>query len=817
MDAILDDIQYAYRRLLKQPGFTLAAVLTLALGTGVNIALFTILNALLLRPTPGVHAPDRLVAIYTSDFSGPPYGSSSFPDYEAVAQADVFVGVAAFTHQVAGLGDTGDSQAIAVELVTPNFFDVLGVRVRGRSVMAEDVRSTEPVAVISDALWRTRFGGDDNAIGNVLRINGQAVTIAGIAPPGFRGGMRGFASDVWLPIAAGEPLGIGYDLDSRGNRGLSILARLQDGVTPAAAEARLRVMAEQLRAAYPDAWTDINSAGRRLTVLSERDARVPPAGRAPALAMAALLAGMAGLLLLACCANLAGLMLSRVSARGRELAIRLSIGATPSHIRRLLLTESALLACAGTIAGFVAALWMVDAVLSLIPASLPVFIALDVQPDVRVTVFVVAIAAVTGLLFGSAPALHAGRASLSLVMRTHVPELIRGRRLTLRGVLVAGQVAVSVVLLITALLFVRSLRAAIGVDLGYATRDLMLLELEPAPGSRPDDAARTQATLEIVERIAQLPDVNGASWASIAPLGTGTSRRMTTIEGYTPPRGADMEFHIAYVGPDYFRTMGLPLVSGRDFAATDRTGAPPVMIVNETFARRFFPGQNAIGKRVSLTGAAGEFVTIAGVARDARYVNVAGETVPHMFVPALQQPRTSLVHARTRLAPAEFERQVRAIVHEVAPSWEIRNPRTMESQVGIAVIPQRIAGRALTAFGILALLLAAIGLYGVVAFAVERRTREMGIRLALGASQESVIRLTMDSALRIVAIGLGAGLVVAAGITRLIGSLLLGTSPFDAASFVGATSLLLAVTALAMYMPARRIVRIDPLATLREE
>jgi len=817
MGWVLSDVRYAWRRLLQQPGFTLAAVLTLALGTGINIALFTILNAILLRPTPGVREPDRLVAIYTSDYSGPTYGGSSFPDYEAIAQTDVFTGATAFTPQVAGIGDPDTPVRVGVEIVTPNFFEVLGVPVRGRPLHAEHARSNEPVAVISDALWRTQFGADPGTIGSTLRVNGNSATIVGIAPPGFRGGFRGFAADVWLPIAAGEQFGLAYDLDERGNRGLSVMARLRDGVTPATAAARMRVLAAQLHAAYGDYWTDVNDTGRRLTVLEERAARVPPMMRAPVLGFAALLSGMVGLVLLLCCANLAGLMLTRVSARSREIAVRLSIGATQGRIRRLLLTESLLLSLTGAVVGLIAAVWAVDALLALLPSRLPIPIAINATLDARVIAFVIAVAIVAALLFGSAPAMRASRADLSLVMRSRLPDLIQGRRLSLSGVLVAAQVAASVVLLVTALLFMRSLRAASGVDLGYATRDVVLLDLEPKPGVQPDPESYARTSLELTQRIAQLPDVRGVTWASNAPLGGGSSRRGTTIEGYSPASGEDMEFHLATVGPDYFATLQLPLAAGRDISIEDRGGAPGVMVVNETFARRFFPGQIPLGKRISLSGPDGDFLTVVGVARDAKFVNVTGDAVPHMFVPALQEPRGTLLHVRTTVPPADFQKQVRAIAAEIAPSWEVLNPRSMEAQVGMAVLPQRIAGRVLAGFGVLALILAAVGLYGVVAFAVAQRTREMGIRIALGASQSAVIGLTMRQGMRIVGIGLIAGVILAAGVTQLIGFLLLGMNPFDPASYAGAATLLLAVTALAMYVPARRAVRVDPLAALRTD
>lgn len=821
MDRWLQDLRYSMRRLARQPGFTLTALLTLGLGIGANVALFSIINAVLLRPTPGVREQEQLVRIYTSDYSGPTFGTSAYPDYQDIARADdVFEGVAAVAQAVTAVGDPTAPTRVGVELVTAEYFGVLGVTLRGRGFTEEEAERGLPLVVVSDAFWRSALGASADALGREILINGRPVTVIGITPPGFRGMQRAFAGDVWLPLFAGGPLRLAEEqaaLIHRGNRGLGLVARLRPGVSSTLAQQRLRAIASQLHAAYPDHWTDVRGEPRRLTLISERAGRVPPQMRGAALGFGGVLSATAGIVLLICCANLAGLMLARVASRSREVAIRLSIGSTRNGVRTLLLTESLLLASGGAVLGFMLSVWSLDLATRLMPGGIPV--ALELGADTRVLLFTAAAALMSAVLFGMAPALRGSRTDLAGVLKGESTSARwRGRRLPLRSLLVSGQVAASLVLLVGAALFLRSLRAASSLDLGYNTRDVLLVPLEPAPGSDVGGPERTRVAHDVANRIAAVPGIESATWANNPLIGPGShNRRGTTIEGYTPGQGEDMEFHYNMVGPRYFQTLGLALIRGREFTEQDRDGAPGVVVVNETFARRFWPGQDPLGKRISVTGPEGEYLTVVGIARDVRLVDVASDSRAFMFLPALQHPGGTLLHVRATGQPTRQLDALRAIVAETAPGWTAQNPRTLETQVATSILPQRLAGYLLSGFGVLALVLACVGLYGVVAYAIAQGTRELGIRYALGASPTMMLRVTVGHALRLVGGGLLVGLLLSVAAGRVIRSLLLGTSPLDAASFVAAPIVLVLVAMMAVYVPARRVLRMDPLSALRAE
>jgi predicted permease len=816
------DFRYALRRLIRARGFTLAAALTIALGVGANSAIFSIINAVLLRPPVAVAEPERVVGVFTSDFSGPPYGSSSFADVDDFAKqgAEVFTGVVGYSPRPAAVGSDDNLERIAAEVVTDNYFQVLGTRMTlGRGFGPEQrVRAGEPVAVISNALWQRRFASDPDIIGKPLRMNAREFTIIGVAPVGFAGSFRLLVADVWVPAALGAYVGMSDDFTSRGDRSAFVYARLKPGVTIEQARARMGVVARQLTAAYPEAWTDVSRKGRRISVLPEEETRIPPSFRGVALRFAAILMATVVVVLLVCCANVAGLLLARAASRLKEVGIRISLGASRGRIIRQMLTESVLLAALGGIVGVAASVWAGRALMAAgTPSQIPVPISLDLTPDYRVLGFTLAITLLTGLVFGFAPALRASRADVVTALKTDTPALrVGGRRFSLHGALVVGQVSLSTLLLVGALLFLRTLRAAASIDPGFRTDHMLLLDIAPRPGEE-GNVDPEQVALTARDRVAAIPGVTAVTWASNVPLGIDVGRRGLQVEGYRRREGEDMEFHYSVVGPRYFETMEIPLVRGRGFTDADRPGAPAVVVVNEAFARRFWGDADPIGKRISRNGENGPWIEVVGLARDGKYVSITESPRPFVYYPQLQMPDGITLHVRTTGDPLRLVTAARREVATVAPTWMIERPRTLEENVGASLLPQRIAAGLLGAFGVVALLLAAVGLYGVVAFAVAQRTREIGIRVALGAQGGEVLGLMLRQGMTLAGIGLLVGVPLAFVVARLLSGFLIGTSVADPVVFGGAAGLLGFVTLVASYVPARRASKVDPMAALRSQ
>jgi predicted permease len=816
------DFRYALRRLIRARGFTLAASLTIALGVGANSAIFSVINAILLRPPVAVSEPERLVGLFTSDYSGPPYGSSSFADIDDFGKqgTDVFAGVTGFSPRPAAVGSDDNLERIAAEVVTDSYFQVLGTRLTlGRGFGPEQrVKGGEPVAVISHALWQRRFASDPAILGKPVRMNAREFTIIGVAPAGFAGSLRGLVTDVWVPAALGSYLGMSDDFTSRGDRGALVYARLKPDVTIEQARSRMAVVARQLAAAYPQAWIDVTRQGRRISVLPEADTRIPPQIRGPALGFAAILMGTVTLVLLVCCANVAGLLLARAASRLKEVGIRISLGASRGRIIRQMLIESVLLASLGGVVGTAASVWAGRALMAAgTPSQIPVPISLNLTPDYRVLWFTLAVTLVTGLVFGLAPALRASRADVVAALKTDTPALrLGGRRFSLHGALVVGQVSLSTLLLVGALLFLRTLRAAATIDPGFRTDRMLLLDISPRPGEE-GKVDPEQVALTARDRIAAIPGVTAVSWASNVPLGLDMGRRGLQVEGYRRREGEDMEFHYSIVGPRYFETMEVPLVRGRGFTDADRPGAPPVVVVNEAFAKRFWGDADPMGKRISVSGDNGPWLEVVGLARDGKYVSVTESPRPFLYYPQLQMPDGITMHVRTSGDPRRLVTAVRREIATTAPTWMIERPRTLEEHIGASLLPQRIAAGLLGAFGVVALLLAAVGLYGVVAFAVAQRTREIGIRVALGAQSGEVLGLMLRQGMTLAGIGLLVGVPLAAVVAKLVSSFLVGTGAADPLVFVGAAGLLALVTLVASYVPARRASRVDPMLALRSQ
>ena len=801
--------------IVKAPGFTVLAMLALALGVCANTTIFSLINGLILRPLTGIKDPEQVVAVYTSDYSSGLYGTSSYPDYlDFRTQADAFESLAAYDQTVLNATGETDAERLRGVIVTGNYFDVLGVKAQlGRTFQtADEQTATEQPVVISDGLWRRRFSASPAVVGQTLRLNGTAYTIAGVTDPEFRGLRLGQPPEFWLPMTTASD-----DATSgRGDRGLELTGRLKRGVTPAQAQAQLTTIAARLAQAYPETnlgTVERPNEPRPMTVV--RESRVEPAAQAGIWRVSMLLFAVVGLVLLIACANVANLLLARASVRRREIAVRLALGAGRRRLIRQLLTESLMLASLGGAAGLILTQWTARTLPGFFPANQAN--GLDLSLDWRVLVFTLGVTIFTGVLFGLAPALQATRLNLLPALKddaaTHGQRL---RRIGLRDVLVISQLALSLVLLIGAALFVRSLRHAITFDPGFTVQNLLIASMETRGASlnKQQGQAFYQQT---VERVGSLPGVQSVSLTRIAPLGGGGQRRGTQFEGYQPQQNEDTETNTNIVGLNFFNTMGIALVAGRDFNAHDSEGAPPVVIVNEEVARRYYGG-NALGKRLKFGGATAPFREIVGVARTAKYRDLREQSLPFIYLPLAQEHQAGMtLMVRTAGDPAALVGAVRNELRTLNKDVPVFSVQTMEERIGGQLAADRMIAVLLSIFGAGALLLAAIGIYGVMAYAVARRTHEIGIRIALGAEQRDILKLIVGQGMVLVLIGAGLGLVLALVLTRVVKGLLFDISATDPLTFAAVVLVLVGVSLLACYLPARRATKVEPLTALRNE
>ncbi len=800
---ILQDLRYGLRMIAKAPGFTVLAMLALALGICANTTIFSFINGLILRPLTGVKDPERVVAVYTSDYSSGLYGGSSYPDYvDFRDQADVFENLAASDQAV--LNATGGSEAERLRgaAVTPNYFDVLGVKAQlGRTLQPADEQSV----VISDGLWQRRFSSDPNVVGQTLTLNAKPYTIVGVTDPGFRGLRLGLPPEFWLPMDPDE---------ERGNRGIAVIGRLKPGVTVAQAQTQLTTIAARLAQAYPE--TNLGTLARPnepRPVTVARESRVEPSAQVGIWRVSILLFSVVGLVLLIACANVANLLLARASARRREIAVRLALGASRARLVRQLLTEGLLLALLGGVAGLIATQWTSRMLPGFFPANEAS--GLDLSLDWRVLVFTLGVTLITGMLFGLAPALQASRQNLVPSLKDESAHGQRLRRLGLRDVLVISQLALSLVLLVGAALFVRSLQHALSFDPGFTAQNLLIASMETRGASlnKQQGQAFYQQT---VERIGSLPGVQSVTLTRIAPISGGGQRRGVDLEGYQPQPNEDTELNTNVIGLNYFSTMGIPLVAGRDFNAQDREGSSPVVIVNEELARRYYGG-NAVGKRLRL-GSEAPLSEIIGVAQTASYRNLREQPLPFIYIPLGQEYQSGMtLMVRTAGDPTSLVGPLRNEMRALNKDVPVFSVQTMTERIGGQLAVDRMIAVLLSVFGGGALLLAAIGIYGVIAYSVAQRTHEIGIRIALGAEQRDILKLIVGQGLVLVLIGAGIGLALALAATRVLKSLLFGVSATDPLTFTVVVVVLVAVALLACYIPARRATKVDPLVALRYE
>lgn len=811
---MIADLRYAIRQLIRRPVFTVVALATMALGVGANSAIFSIVNAVLLRPLP-VQSPEELVDVYTLDGDETFYNPHEYPDYlEIKRDTETFVDVVAYAADFVSMAVETESEVLFGETVSGNYFEVLGIpAARGRAFQAgeDDVPGTA-IAVISDGLWKRHFGQDPGIVGRTITLRGKPFEIVGVAPDWFKGVWVGFTVDVWIPASSMTYMNPTRDgLEVRSGRNWLVKGRLQPGVTPEQAQARMDLLAARL-STLPDFTSD-----RTFHVIASEDVRLHPSIDGVMLPVAALLMTVVGLLLLIVCSNLANLMIARALGRRREIAIRLAIGAGRGRLIRQLLTESLLLAFAGGALGLALAWGIIQAIVSFQPPIL-ISLSLDLSLDTTVLAFTFGIAVLAGLLFGLAPALQATKPQLVPALKD-LPSSVgsRYRRFGLRNGLVVVQVAISMVLLVGAGLFVRSLMSAQSIDPGFESENAAIVTV--APGLTGWDSERQRATLvQLLERVRALPGVEAATMASRLPLGAAVQ----TNEIF--PVGADVNLEsppsvdVTYISPDYFRTMDVSILEGRDVSESDDENAPLVVVVSEATANRHWPGESVVGKTVRLGGPDTDVRTVVGLARDTKVRTLGEEPRPFVYIPSRQGNESFMsVVARTRGDPGPLlpilKREVQA-VEEGLPVMELK---TMTEHLGLMLFAPRMGGILLAVFGGLAALLATVGLYGVVAYTAARRTREVGIRVSIGASPADVIRLMIGQGTALVVVGAVIGLALAFVATRPLGSMLYGVSVSDPLTFGGVAMLLVGVGVVATLIPALRASRLDPVKALRYE
>ena len=819
MRTLWQDLRYGARAYLKAPAFTLAAAVALALGIGANATIFSFVNALLLRPVQGVREPGRLVAVYTSDYSSGLYGGSSVPDYlDFRDQSDAFEGLAAYEPAISSLSAGGEDapERGRGAYVSGNYFDVLGVgAAAGRVLQPQDdvTPGAHPLVVISHQLWRRRFNSDPAIVGRHVNLDGRPYAVVGVAAESFKGLHLGEpAPDFWLPLVM-MPESV---LKARGNRGRDIVGRLKPGATAEQAQAQLTGIAARLARAYPDTnLGTLEKPDQPRPVTVAPLTLIGPRARENVRAVARLLLAVVGLVLLIACANVANLLLARAATRRREIAIRLALGASRPRLVRQLITESMALALLGGALGLFVAAWTADLLPGFFPAEDTAL--LDLSLDWRVLGFTAGVSLLTGLVFGLAPALQASRPDLLMALKDDAGGKSQGlRRFGLRNLLVVAQIALALLLLVGAGLFIRSLRNALSLDPGFDPNNLLLASLE----IRGQQLSKEQGSAlydELLERVGGLPGVRAATYTRVTPLGGGGQRRGTQIEGYQPRPKEDTEINTNVVGRDYFRTMGIGIVRGRGFDARDTEKSQPVVVVNEEFARRYFPNQDPIGKRLR-TSSRGPYQEIVGVARDAKYRDLREQTLPFIYIPLAQEyQRGMTLVVRTEGDPLAAAPAVRGLMQSLNKNLPLYNVTTMASHVRAALSAERMIAVLLGVFGGVALALASIGVYGVMAYSVAQRTREIGIRVALGASRKDIIGLIVGQGMALVLLGGAAGLALSFALTRLLAGLLFGVSASDPATYAGVTTLLAGVALLACYLPARRATKVDPMVALRYE
>jgi putative ABC transport system permease protein len=798
LDTIIQDIRYSLRTLARAPGFTAAAVATLGLGIGATALVFSMVNATILRPLP-YGDPSHLVMLGESDrVKGDDHVNTSYPNFLSWrASAKSFASMSAFYETSMALRAGREAEHFRGAEVSANIFGTLGIQpVVGRTFAAnEEGPAARRVVMISYNLWQKQFRGAPDAIGRTVYVNAEAHTVIGVMPPKFGFPER---AELWVPFHLGET-------EDRGSRYMSAVARLAPGVTLDAARTEMNTIAAQLAAAFPganrghaadvDGFQAATTRGIRPVVL--------------------ILLGAVGFVLLIACANVANLMLARAATRDREMAIRSAIGAAGRRLARQLLTESLMIALLGAGLGILFGAWWLDLLVAQLPPDVPYWMHFNI--DRTVLLFTATVAVLTSVLFGMAPALHAGRADIQGTLKEGGRASVGQTRARMRSVFVVSQLAAAIVLLVGAVLMVRSFMAMRHVDPGFAVRNIVTMNVELPTVRYPDDARVAAFHERLIASLASVPGVEKAASVTWFPMGGRTSSSNFSVEGIGAVEAANA-FSEA-VSPEYFAAMGIRVLKGRAFDSRDRAGAAPTMIVNEQFANRFFPGKDPIGKGV-MFGASDrpEYARIVGVVSNVNERDINRSPGLDMYAPMMQSPqRSAAIVLETRGTTSSLVSAVRDRVRSIDPDVSVFDARTVESIIAEATWDSHLTGSLISLFALGALLLAGIGLYGVIAYTVSQRTHEIGVRMALGASQQNVIGMVFRQGARLTGIGAVIGLILALGLSRLLANSLFGVTPADPYTFTIVPVVLGSVALFATWLPARRATRVNPITALRTD
>jgi predicted permease len=815
MTSFWQDVRYSLRMIAKAPGYAAIAIVTLALGIGANTTIFTWVNSALLNPVPGVTNANEVVSLTLSKPGEEPF-PLTYPDIEAMRDGQQsFTGIAGCDFVQMSLTGQGTPERVWGMVASANYFEVLGVRpLLGRGFLPEEDKKPggAPVAVISYRLWQTHFGANPNVVGETIKLNRHPYTIVGVTPAVFQGSQTGVRSDIWVPIMMEpqlEPLG-GF-LHDHHQFWLRAFGRLKPGVSLQRAQEEMTQRLKPEVNNYPEEHKGHDSVTvyplwRNPFGLNEFFSTLLP-----------ILMMIAGLVLLLACANVANLMLVRSVGRRREIAIRLSLGASRWRLVRQLLVESLMLALAGGAVALLITFWTAGTLLKFLPATADGPLALSISTDRMVLLATLVISVLTGVIFGILPALRSSSATPVAVLKEDTGSASGGlRKARLASGLVVAQISLSLLLLICAGLFIRSFLSAQQINPGFNAHNVLIASYDLFTVGY-SDASGAEFDRQLVAKLEALPGVQTVALTDRIPLTFDSGSTSVNPEGYVSQANESMETQVAIITPNYFHTLQIPLVKGRDFTLQDTKSSQRVVIVSEAFANRYWPNQEAVGKQLN-SDLTHEWFTVVGVARDNKMNSLNEKPMPFVYLPQYQIYRPTMIAiVRTTADPLTVGKTVEKTIHDLNADLVVFDMTTLESREQAASFPQRIAGTFVGAFGLLALILAAVGIYGVTAYTTRQRTHEIGIRMALGASKDDILRVVLGHGLRLTVTGVLVGLAAAFALTRYLSSLLLGVTSTDALTFFSVAILLCAVALFASFIPARRAMRVDPMVALRYE
>ena len=813
MNTLIHDLKYGLRMLAKNPGFTLVAVLTLALGIGANSTIFSWINSTLLNPIPGVAHTSDLVTVMRGERSEHPTPPFSYLDYADLRDhVQSFSGLLAYHDDFMSFTGTDKPERIYGALTTANYFDVLGVHpVRGRGFLpGEEFRGGgASVAVISEGLWQAHFGSDRSIIGQTIQINRHLYTIVGVAPPDFQGCKTGLRADVWIPLGMDRLVWGSNRPEDRGTFWLNVLGKLKPGADRRQAEGELNLLMQQII----ETSRNVDRGPSEITL--DPLWRSPFGANVYLYKTLPLLLALAAALLLLACANVANLLLVRAVTRRREVALRLAMGASRWRLVRQLLVESLLLALAGGALAMVLTTWTAGTFTAFFPPTANLPLTLNGHADRTVLVVTMGMAILTALIFGILPALRTSGLAPIAVLKEEAGTISGGpQKLRLSSALVVAQISLSLLLLICAGLFIRTLQNSQHQDPGFDPNHVLLAYFEVAP-LQYSEAQAIAFHRQVLAKLEDLPGAEAVTLADFSPLNFTIHSDTVEVDGYVPQRGEAMEIDRGNVAPNYFRTMRTPIVEGREFTVEDGEKSQPVAIVNQEFCDRYWPHQDPLGKRIHAWGA---WRAVVGVARNAKYRRLIYAPQPAVFLPLFQQYCDPLIiQARVTGNPQDYAAAAKKTIHDLNADLPVFGVTTLKSSMQMGSIFERIAGTFAGAFGLLALILAAVGIYGVIAYTTRQRTHEIAIRLALGAQRGNVFRLVLGQGLQLTLTGLAVGIAGSLALTRYLKSELFGVTSTDLLTYAAVALLLCLVALVACYIPARRATKVEPMEALRYE